>query len=125
MLISLTKSWKSSYTVGSLMQRNWTGVAMAGLAAEGLQYDKVVGQSADLFTLQRLINRSKPQLSKEQQQNLTRWAVSVIEKPKPRIANNECRFCHRKGHWKFTCPCHMNPNGHNTSQFPKGHTPIK
>ncbi|XP_028088587.1 uncharacterized protein LOC114289132 [Camellia sinensis] len=50
-------------------------VAVAGLAAEGLQYDKVVGQSADLFTLQRLINRSKPQLSKEQQQNLTRWAV--------------------------------------------------
>ncbi|KAI3451080.1 hypothetical protein Pfo_007745 [Paulownia fortunei] len=50
-------------------------VAMAGLAAEGLQYDKVVGQSADLFTLQRFINRSKPQLSKEQQQNLTRWAV--------------------------------------------------
>jgi len=25
---------------------------MAGLAAEGLTYDKVVGQSADLFTLQ-------------------------------------------------------------------------
>ncbi|KAJ6413524.1 hypothetical protein OIU74_020707 [Salix koriyanagi] len=50
-------------------------VAMAGLAAEGLQYDKVVGQSADLFTLQRFINRSKPQVSKEQQQNLTRWAV--------------------------------------------------
>jgi hypothetical protein len=25
---------------------------MAGLAAEGLEYDKVVGQSADLFTLQ-------------------------------------------------------------------------
>ncbi|XP_057970754.1 uncharacterized protein LOC131159685 [Malania oleifera] len=50
-------------------------VAMAGLAAEGLRYDKVVGQSADLFTLQRLINRSKPQLSKDQQQNLTRWAV--------------------------------------------------
>ncbi|KAF2284187.1 hypothetical protein GH714_019847 [Hevea brasiliensis] len=50
-------------------------VAMAGLAAEGLQYDKVVGQSADLFTLQRFINRSKPQLSKDQQLNLTRWAV--------------------------------------------------
>ncbi|GAB2279330.1 hypothetical protein Dimus_013974 [Dionaea muscipula] len=50
-------------------------VAMAGLAAEGLTYDKVVGQSADLFTLQRFINRSKPKLSKEQQQNLTRWAV--------------------------------------------------
>lgn len=50
-------------------------VAMAGLAAEGLQYDKVVGQSADLFSLQRFINRSKPPLSKDQQQNLTRWAV--------------------------------------------------
>ncbi|XP_008784603.1 uncharacterized protein LOC103703506 isoform X1 [Phoenix dactylifera] len=50
-------------------------VSMAGLAAEGLKYDKVVGQSADLFTLQRFINRSKPQTSKEQQKNLTRWAV--------------------------------------------------
>ncbi|KAG6399699.1 hypothetical protein SASPL_141180 [Salvia splendens] len=50
-------------------------VAMAGLAAEGLQYDKVVGQSADLFSLQRFINRSKPPLSRDQQQNLTRWAV--------------------------------------------------
>ncbi|GMP32789.1 hypothetical protein CsSME_00006388 [Camellia sinensis var. sinensis] len=58
-------------------------VAMAGLAAEGLQYDKVVGQSADLFTLQRLINRSKPQLSKEQQQNLTRWAIIMGRKRKP------------------------------------------
>jgi hypothetical protein len=27
-------------------------VSMAGLAAEGLTYDKVVGESADLFTLQ-------------------------------------------------------------------------
>ena len=27
-------------------------VAMAGLAAEGLKYDKVIGQSADLFSLQ-------------------------------------------------------------------------
>jgi hypothetical protein len=27
---------------------------MAGLAAEGLEYDKVVGQSADLFNLQVL-----------------------------------------------------------------------
>ncbi|KAK9670518.1 hypothetical protein RND81_13G206800 [Saponaria officinalis] len=50
-------------------------VTMAGLAAEGLTYEKVVGQSADLFTLQRFLNRSNPQLSKAQQQNLTRWAV--------------------------------------------------
>ncbi|XP_054821245.1 uncharacterized protein LOC129320090 isoform X2 [Prosopis cineraria] len=33
-------------------------VAMAGLAAEGLTYDKVVGQSADLFTLQVLFAAS-------------------------------------------------------------------
>ncbi|KAF5193211.1 Atp-dependent zn protease, partial [Thalictrum thalictroides] len=52
-------------------------ITMAGLAAEGLKYDKVVGQSADLFTLQRFINRTKPQISKEQQQNLTRWAVLI------------------------------------------------
>lgn len=77
-------------------------VAMAGLAAEGLKYDKVIGQSADLFTLQvqnntfakvgtvfeyhltcfglyfllRFINRSNPKLSNDKQQNLTRWAVS-------------------------------------------------
>ncbi|OMP02541.1 hypothetical protein COLO4_11014 [Corchorus olitorius] len=50
-------------------------VSMAGLAAEGLKYDKVIGQSADLFSLQRFINRSTPKLSNDQQQNLTRWAV--------------------------------------------------
>lgn len=31
-------------------------MSMAGLAAEGLKYDKVVGQSADLFSLQVLVN---------------------------------------------------------------------
>ncbi|KAK7399472.1 hypothetical protein VNO78_10655 [Psophocarpus tetragonolobus] len=31
-------------------------VSMVGLAAEGLTYDKVVGQSADLFTLQLMAN---------------------------------------------------------------------
>ncbi|XP_010416953.1 PREDICTED: uncharacterized protein LOC104702741 [Camelina sativa] len=50
-------------------------VAMAGLAAEGLKYDKVIGQSADLFSLQRFINRSQPKINNAQQQNLTRWAV--------------------------------------------------
>lgn len=50
-------------------------VSMAGLAAEGLKYDKVVGQSADLFSLQRFINRCNARISKEQQKNLTRWAV--------------------------------------------------
>eukprot|EP00850_Spirogloea_muscicola_P010418 SM000061S19245 [mRNA] locus=s61:317260:320032:- [translate_table: standard] len=50
-------------------------VSMAGLAAEGLKYDQVMGQSADLFTLQRLVNRSKEKLGNLQQQNITRWAV--------------------------------------------------
>lgn len=50
-------------------------VGMAGLAAEGLKYDKVMGQSADLFSLQRLLNRSKQPLKPVEQQNLTRWAV--------------------------------------------------
>ncbi|CAM6116441.1 unnamed protein product [Calypogeia fissa] len=50
-------------------------VSMAGLAAEGLKYEKVEGQSADLYSLQRLINRSNPPLSNSDQQNLTRWAV--------------------------------------------------
>ncbi|KAM0842248.1 hypothetical protein ACQ4PT_058487 [Festuca glaucescens] len=52
-------------------------ITMAGLAAEGLEYDKVVGQSADLFSLQRFLNRTKPPLNKDQQQNLTRWAVLI------------------------------------------------
>ncbi|XP_047067887.1 uncharacterized protein LOC124675863 [Lolium rigidum] len=52
-------------------------ITMAGLAAEGLEYDKVVGQSADLFSLQRFLNRTKPPLTKDQQQNLTRWAVLI------------------------------------------------
>jgi hypothetical protein len=47
----------------------------AGLAAEGLKYEKVMGQSADLFSLQRLLNRSKTPLKNAEQQNLTRWAV--------------------------------------------------
>ncbi|CAI5972270.1 unnamed protein product [Closterium sp. NIES-65] len=51
-------------------------VAMAGMAAEGLQYEQVMGQTADLNSLQRLINRSGlGALTPERQQNLTRWAV--------------------------------------------------
>eukprot|EP00898_Chlorokybus_atmophyticus_P004771 jgi/Chlat1/5295/Chrsp35S05196 len=50
-------------------------VSMAGLAAEGLRFDKVMGQTADLLSLQRMMNRTKPRLSKDQQQSLTRWAV--------------------------------------------------
>ncbi|GMH35225.1 hypothetical protein BSKO_03093 [Bryopsis sp. KO-2023] len=50
-------------------------VAMAGVAAEAVVFEEVVGQTADLFDLQRIMNRSKVKLSDSQQQNVTRWAV--------------------------------------------------
>lgn len=50
-------------------------ISMAGVAAEALQYDEVMGQSADLFDLQRLLNRVEPKLSDAAQQEITRWAV--------------------------------------------------
>ncbi|KAF8066189.1 ACS8 [Scenedesmus sp. PABB004] len=50
-------------------------VAVAGIAAEGLRYDEVMGQTADLSDLQRILLRSRTKLSAAQQQNITRWAV--------------------------------------------------
>eukprot|EP00879_Flechtneria_rotunda_P026717 GHRR01028538.1.p1 GENE.GHRR01028538.1~~GHRR01028538.1.p1 ORF type:complete len:220 (+),score=93.44 GHRR01028538.1:506-1165(+) len=50
-------------------------VCVAGIAAEGLAYDEVMGQTADLGDLQRILLRSKNKLSATQQQNITRWAV--------------------------------------------------
>lgn len=50
-------------------------VAVAGIAAEGLKYEEVMGQTADLFDLQRILLRSSSKLSNVQQQNITRWAV--------------------------------------------------
>ncbi|GLC40871.1 hypothetical protein PLESTB_000013900 [Pleodorina starrii] len=50
-------------------------VAVAGIAAEGREYEEVMGQTADLFDLQRLLLRSRTRLSDAQQQNVTRWAV--------------------------------------------------
>lgn len=45
------------------------------MAAEGLKYEEVMGQNADLFDLQRILLRSKTKLTNNQQQNITRWAV--------------------------------------------------
>ncbi len=45
------------------------------MAAEGLKYEQVMGQNADLFDLQRILLRSKNKLSNNQQQNITRWGV--------------------------------------------------
>jgi len=50
-------------------------VAMAGVAAEGLKYDEVLGQNGDLSDLQRILRRSEAKLSDAQQQNITRWAA--------------------------------------------------
>jgi hypothetical protein len=45
------------------------------MAAEGLKYEQVMGQNADLSDLQRILLRSKTKLNNNQQQNITRWAV--------------------------------------------------
>lgn len=50
-------------------------VAMAGVAGECTKFSDVMGQTADLMDLQRMINRSARKLSDSEQQNLTRWAV--------------------------------------------------
>jgi len=50
-------------------------VAMAGLAAEGVEYDEVIGQTADLQLLERLMARSENKMSDQAKMNLTRWAV--------------------------------------------------
>lgn len=50
-------------------------VAMAGVAGECNKFQDVMGQTADLMDLQRMMNRSDKKLSDSEQQNLTRWAV--------------------------------------------------
>lgn len=50
-------------------------VAAAGIAAEGTKYEEVIGQTADLMLLQRILTRSTKKLNDQQQQSVTRWAV--------------------------------------------------
>lgn len=50
-------------------------IAMAGVAAEGMSYEQVTGQNADLFLLQKILNKSQDKLPAAQQQTITRWAV--------------------------------------------------
>jgi hypothetical protein len=50
-------------------------VAVAGAAAEGQRYEEVMGQTADLLDLQRILLRSEDRLTDAQQQSVTRWAV--------------------------------------------------
>ncbi|CAL58559.1 unnamed product [Ostreococcus tauri] len=50
-------------------------ISMAGVAAEAMEFEEVMGQSADLFDLQRILNRVDPKLNDASQQEITRWAV--------------------------------------------------
>ncbi|KAK9828518.1 hypothetical protein WJX72_000520 [[Myrmecia] bisecta] len=50
-------------------------MSMAGVASEGINYPDVMGQTADLMDLQRILARSQTKLSAAQEQNMTRWAV--------------------------------------------------
>jgi hypothetical protein len=50
-------------------------VAMAGVAAEAMHFPEVIGQTADLISLQRAMNRAVVPLAPNTQQNITRWAV--------------------------------------------------
>lgn len=62
-------------------------VSMAGVAAEGMNFDDVVGQNADLMTLQRVLNKSQDKLPANTQQSITRWAVwesaNLLKSEKP------------------------------------------
>jgi hypothetical protein len=53
---------------------------MAGVAGEGRWSETVVGQTADLFDLQKVLTRARPPLSPSAQQNATRWAVWTAAK---------------------------------------------
>jgi len=50
-------------------------VSMAGVAAEGMNFEEVVGQNSDLMLLQRVLNKSETKLPDNTQQSITRWAV--------------------------------------------------
>ena len=50
-------------------------ISMSGVAAEAVEFEEVMGQTADLYDLQRILNRVNPKLSDAQQQQTTRWAV--------------------------------------------------
>ncbi|KAI8468253.1 MAG: hypothetical protein J3K34DRAFT_427638 [Monoraphidium minutum] len=50
-------------------------VSVAGIAAEGMAYEEVMGQTADLTDLQRILLRQRPALTNAAQQSTTRWAV--------------------------------------------------
>lgn len=49
-------------------------IAMAGATAEAMHFEEVMGQTADMSDLQRIMQRASTKLGSQQQQNQTRWA---------------------------------------------------
>lgn len=50
-------------------------MSMAGVSAESMVFEEVIGQTQDLMDLQRILRRSEAKLGDQAQQNMTRWAV--------------------------------------------------
>lgn len=80
-------------------------VAMSGVAAEAKYFDKVCGQEADLFSLQKAMNKTSPKLSAEREQSITRWAVYKAAKIITDHENSYVRLCAsmRKGESVADC----------------------
>lgn len=49
-------------------------IAMAGATSEAMEYEDVIGQTADMMDLQRIMLRSGDKLTNAAQQSQTRWA---------------------------------------------------
>lgn len=48
-------------------------IAMAGATAEAMAFEEVMGQTADMLDLQRIMNRAGSKMGAQAQQNQTRW----------------------------------------------------
>ncbi|XP_058216518.1 uncharacterized protein LOC131327397 [Rhododendron vialii] len=49
--------------------------------------------------------------------------VQFAAKPRPQIPEDECNYCHQKGHWKHQCPNRPKPKGRNVTQSTGPHAP--
>ena len=62
-------------TLGDTEVNRLSIIALGGATAEAMHFEDVMGQTQDLFDLQRIMNRSASKLGAQQQQNQTRWAA--------------------------------------------------
>tara|TARA_B100000519_G_scaffold191067_1_gene191109 strand:+ start:359 stop:1144 length:786 start_codon:yes stop_codon:yes gene_type:complete len=80
-------------------------VAMSGVAAEAKYFEKVAGQEADLFSLQKAMNKTEPKLGAQKEKSITRWAVYKAAKI---ITDNEksyVRLCRAMKEDKSVAEC--------------------